>query len=247
MSPGERPRRPDGHRTGAIVGHGRVRHTRNTVGNFLSPDVRLLVCGLHPGEYNGSDRFPDKEATGVISVAEQPVSTFSVDVDTASYAVVRRLLSSGKLPLREAVRVEEMVNYFPYTYPAPSDRAQPFRVTTTVTPSPWNSGNQLLHIALRGYDITRTERPRANLVLLIDTSGSMAPDDRLPLLQQAFRLFVEQLRPDDRLAIVTYAGATRVALEPTPGHAKDRMLAALNRDQILPHSGNHVSPLCENL
>lgn len=175
------------------------------------------------------DRFPDKEPTGVINVADAPVSTFSIDVDTASYAFVRRTLTRGQIPPREAVRVEEMVNYFPYTYPAPQERTQPFRVTTTVMPSPWQPEHKLLHIALRGYDITRTERPRLNVVLLVDTSGSMAPPDRLPLLQQGFRLFVNQLRADDRLAIVTYAGATQVALEPTLGRDKATILAAVDQ------------------
>jgi Ca-activated chloride channel family protein len=160
----------------------------------------------------GVDRFPDKEPNSVLSAAEHPVSIFSVDVDTASYAFVRRSLTGGQLPPREAVRVEEMVNYFPYAYPSPQDRSQPFRVTTTLMPSPWSADNQLLHIAIRGYDIERAQRPRLNVVLLIDTSGSMQPGDRLPLLQQGFRLFAQQLRDDDRVAIVTYAGDAKTAL-----------------------------------
>ena len=175
-----------------------------------------------------ADRFPDKEPTSVLSAAEHPVSTFSVDVDTASYAFVRRNLTGGRMPPREAVRVEELVNYFPYAYPAPENRAQPFRVTTTVLPSPWAVENQLLHIAIRGYDIARNERPRANVVLLIDTSGSMAPSDRLPLLQQGFRLFVQQLRDDDRVAIVTYAGQAHTALDPTRGRDKQKILDAID-------------------
>jgi Ca-activated chloride channel family protein len=156
------------------------------------------------------------------------VSTFSIDVDTASYAFVRRILTGGRLPPREAVRVEEMVNYFPYAYPAPQDRSLPFRVTTAVTPSPWTTGNQLLHIAIRGYNIERAERPRANIVLLIDTSGSMAPDDRLPLLQKGFRLFAAELRNEDRVAIVTYAGDARTALEPTAGRDKHKIVEVID-------------------
>src|SRR6185503_14140251 len=109
---------------------------------------------------HGADRFPDKEPTSVLSAAEHPVSTFSVDVDTASYSFVRRSLTGGRMPPGEAVRVEEMVNYFPYAYPAPTDRTAPFRVTTTVVPSPWSAENKLLHIAIRGYDLARAERPR---------------------------------------------------------------------------------------
>ena len=176
----------------------------------------------------GTDRFPDKEPTGVLSAADHPVSTFSVDVDTASYAFVRRNLVGGRLPPRESVRVEEMINYFPYAYPSAQDRAQPFRVTTTVMPSPWSAGNRLLHIAIRGYDIARAERPRANIVLLIDTSGSMQPGDRLPLLQQGFRLFAQQLHDDDRVAVVTYAGQAHTALEPTAGKDKHKIIEAID-------------------
>jgi Ca-activated chloride channel family protein len=181
-----------------------------------------------PATWPGVDRFPDKEPTGVFTVAEHPVSTFSVDVDTASYAFVRRVLTGGRFPPREAVRVEEMVNYFPYAYPAPPDRSLPFRVTTAVAPCPWTAGNQLLHIAIRGYDVQRAERPRANIVLLIDTSGSMAPNDRLPLLQKGFRLFAAQLRDEDRVAIVTYAGEARTALEPTAGRDKHKIIEAID-------------------
>jgi Ca-activated chloride channel family protein len=176
----------------------------------------------------GADRFPEQRPNGVLSVAEQPVSTFSVDVDTASYAFVRRHLSSGQLPPAAAVRVEEMVNYFPYDYPAPFARLRPFRVTTTVMPTPWNAETRLLHIAMRGYDIARAWRPRANVVLLIDTSGSMDPRDRLPLLQQGFRLFAAQLRDDDRVAIVTYAGQARIALEPTAGRDRQRIIEVID-------------------
>ncbi len=177
---------------------------------------------------HGGDHFPDKEPTSVLSAAEHPVSTFSVDVDTASYSFMRRFLTSGVMPPRESVRVEELINYFRYAYPAPQDRARPFRVITTAIPSPWNAENQLLHIAIRGYDIARDEHPRANVVLLIDTSGSMQPSDRLPLLQQGFRLFAQQLRDDDRVAIVTYAGQAQTALEPTTGRDKQKILEAID-------------------
>jgi Ca-activated chloride channel family protein len=130
----------------------------------------------------GADKFPDKDPNRTVLVSEQPVSTFSADVDTASYAFVRRLLAAGRMPPLDAVRVEEMVNYFPYHYATPRDRNQPFAISTEVMPSPWKAGNQLVHIAVRGYDIHAAERPRANVVLLVDVSGSMMPSDRLPLL-----------------------------------------------------------------
>jgi Ca-activated chloride channel family protein len=192
------------------------------------PSYAPLARIAPPATYPGVNRFPDKEPTAVMSTAEHPVSTFSVDVDTASYAFVRRHLSSGRLPPAQAVRVEEMVNYFPYAYPAPRDRAAPFAVTHTVMPSPWASENQLLHIAIKGYDIARAQRPPANLVLLVDTSGSMSPTDRLPLLQQGFRLFTTQLRDVDRVAIVTYAGQAQTALDPTPGSEKQKILDVID-------------------
>jgi len=175
-----------------------------------------------------ADKFPDKDGNKSVLVSEQPVSTFSVDVDTASYAFVRRMLSDGRMPPQQAVRVEEMVNYFPYNYATPASASQPFAVTTEVMPSPWQQGNQLVHIALKGYDIKTAERPRANVVLLVDVSGSMGSRDRLPLLQQGFRLFAEQLRDDDMVSIVTYANGTAVALEPTRGKDKQKIIDVIN-------------------
>ena len=176
----------------------------------------------------GDNKFPDQAPNSSLLADEHPVSTFSVDVDTASYAFVRRLLTAGTLPPTDAVRVEEMVNYFPYKYPAPASRSEPFNVATELMPSPWKPGNQLLHIAVQGYDIQAAQRPPANVVLLIDVSGSMTGDDRLPLLQKGFRLFAAQLRDDDRVAIVTYAEGTKVVLEPTTGKDKRKIIAAID-------------------
>ena len=175
-----------------------------------------------------SAQFPDMAPNKAALVAEQPVSTFSVDVDTASYAYVRGQLAGGRLPVAGAVRVEEMVNYFPYKYAAPELRTRPFAVSTEVMPSPWKAGNQLLHIGVRGYDIPAPERPPANVVLLIDVSGSMNGRDRLGVLQQGFHLFAEQLRDVDRVAIVTYANGTKVVLEPTSGRDKGKIVAAID-------------------
>jgi Ca-activated chloride channel family protein len=173
-------------------------------------------------------RYPDAQPNPIRSVRQEPVSTFSIDVDTASYAVARRFLRANQLPPAEAVRVEEMINYFPYAYQGPADRSAPFRAMATILPTPWNAETKLLHIGIKGFDVPRAERPRANVVLLIDVSGSMSPSDRLPLLKRAFDRFVDELREDDRLAIVTYAGASGVALEPTPGHDKAKIRAALD-------------------
>src|SRR5262245_55332249 len=168
--------------------------------------IRAPDVSARPRPEQGRERFDAVGPNPVKSVASEPISTFSIDVDTASYAFVRRALSQGLLPPKDAVRVEELINYFPYRYPLPEKREAPFQPTVTVLPSPWNPANKLVHIAVKGYDIVRTQRPRANLVLLIDTSGSMSPDDRLPLLKSAFRMLVDTLQPTDTVGIVTYAG-----------------------------------------
>ena len=201
-----------------------ARHSRLAgLDSMRGPDV---PARLRP---EGRERFDAVGPNPVKSVASEPVSTFSIDVDTASYAFVRRALNQGLLPPKNAVRVEELINYFPYRYPLPEKRQTPFQPTVTVLPSPWNPANKLVHIAVKGYDVVRTQRPRANLVLLIDTSGSMAPDDRLPLLKSAFRMLVDTLQPTDTVGIVTYAGAPSVALEPTKASDRDKILRAIDR------------------
>ncbi len=175
----------------------------------------------------GRDRFTHFDDNPVRLVAENPVSTFSLDVDTASYAFVRSALMNGHLPPRDAVRAEEIVNYFSYDYPAPEDRTRPLRPTVTVAPSPWKQGAKILHIGIKGYEVKNTERPPANLVFLIDTSGSMSAPDKLPLLIRSFRLMLSKLRDDDTVSIVTYAGRAGTALPPTPVKDRARILAAL--------------------
>ena len=158
--------------------------------------------------------------------SEQPLSTFSIDVDTASYANVRRFLTSGRLPPPDAVRIEEMVNYFRYDYPQPvGDR--PFSVTLEAAECPWHSGRRLVRIGLEGRDIDRRERPAGNLVFLIDVSGSMAAANKLPLVKQALAMLVEELTENDSVAIVTYAGDAGVKLPATSGDQKGKILAAI--------------------
>jgi Ca-activated chloride channel family protein len=159
---------------------------------------------------------------------EKPLSTFSVDVDAASYSNVRRFLTSGQLPPADAVRIEELVNYFDYDYPNPRG-AQPFSIITEVADAPWNRGHKLVHIGLQGRRMNMEQLPPANLVFLIDVSGSMNEPDKLPLLKDSFRMLVEQLREEDRVAIVVYAGAAGLVLPPTPGCNKEAILCAIDQ------------------
>lgn len=176
-----------------------------------------------------TEAFANADENPVKVAAEEPVSTFSIDTDTASYAVVRSSLMRGQMPPEDAVRVEEMVNYFAYAYPAPQPGDGPFRPTITVTPTPWNDGTELVQIALQGRLPEVAARPPLNLVFLIDTSGSMQDADKLPLLKQSLRLMLAQLRPEDEVAIVTYAGSAGQVLAPTPASERTTILAALDR------------------
>ena len=158
--------------------------------------------------------------------ALEPVSTFSIDVDTASYSYVRAALLDGYRPQADAVRIEELVNYFDYDYPKPTNIEVPFRPSVSVSATPWNPGTKLVHIAVQGYSADQSERAPANLVFLIDTSGSMEDANKLPLLVQSFRLMLAALQPEDRIAIVTYAGSAGLVLEPTLVLIRARSLPA---------------------
>jgi len=176
--------------------------------------VRSPNPGYVPSPDN-RERYAGEEVAAVQTVAETPVSTFSIDVDTGSYANVRRLLNDGTLPPQAAVRTEEMLNYFRYDYPAPADRSRPFSVSTDLAVTPWNPNTRLLRVGLRGYDLPRSGRPAANLTFLVDVSGSMDSPDKLPLVQCSLALLADRLSPRDRVSIVVYAGAAGVVLEPT--------------------------------
>ena len=162
-------------------------------------------------------------------VGDEPVSTFSIDVDTASYSNVRRFISAGHLPPADAVRTEEMVNYFTYDYPRAGEDDAPFAVFTEVSASPWSPGKHLLHIGLQAVDPDQAEDPPANLVFLVDVSGSMNSPDKLGLLQASLKLLATQLDADDRVSLVVYAGASGVVLEPTPGNQTRNITGALER------------------
>lgn len=175
------------------------------------------------------ERFEAFGTNPVRAALESPVSTFSIDVDTASYAFARRSLKEGFMPDRDSVRVEEMINYFPYDWAGPQSAEVPFNTTVTVTPTPWNENTRLMHVAIKGYDVAQAEKPQSNLVFLIDTSGSMQSADKLPLLKNSFRLLVEKLEAGDTVSIVTYAGSAGTVLEPTKVSDKAKILAALDR------------------
>lgn len=177
-----------------------------------------------------TEEFANANPNKLHIATETPVSTFSIDVDTASYALVRDSLMNGYLPPPDAVRIEEMINYFSYEYPSP-DSSAPFRPSVTVTPTPWNSDTQLVQIGIQGMMPDISERPALNLVFLIDTSGSMNQPDKLPLLIQSFRLMLGQLRAQDEVAIVTYAGSAGMVLEPTPAAERDTIMRALTQLQ----------------
>jgi len=223
---------------------------RTDVGGLVSPNVlmegksgRMIgkmayesdsAVYMPPQGYykdEGRDKFTEITVNSIKLVGEEPVSTFSIDVDTASYAFVRRQLNNGVLPQKDAVRVEEMINYFEYDYPVPEDRNQPFQPSVAVYPTPWNDNTRLLHIGIKGYDILPAEKPSSNLVFLLDVSGSMNSPDKLPLLKNSFSMLVDSMAPEDTVAIVVYAGAAGTVLEPTKVKDKGKILASLDKLQ----------------
>ena len=182
---------------------------------------------MAPPEPEFRDQYEDVESNPVKLVSDEPVSTFSIDVDTASYANVRRFLKGGTLPPKDAVRIEELINYFDYAYPQPKAGSDPFSTQVTMMPSPFNAGRDLIQIGIQGRDIDREARPPINLTLLVDVSGSMHSEDKLPLARQAMKLMLEEMEPTDTVAIVVYAGAAGEVLAPTPVSDKRKIVAAL--------------------
>ncbi|MBT7951587.1 MAG: VWA domain-containing protein [Gammaproteobacteria bacterium] len=162
-------------------------------------------------------------------VSEYPVSTFSIDVDTGSYANIRRMLNAGSLPAKDAVRTEELLNYFSYKYPAHALLSAPFALHKEISASPWNPDTHLLHIGIKGYDIPLEQLPASNLVFLVDVSGSMQSANKLELLKSSLKLLTRRLSPEDSVSIVVYAGASGVVLEPTSGKDKALIISALDR------------------
>ena len=209
--------------------HGIAGEQRMSFSETASPINQSSANDYRTYEYKetGRDQFDKFTPNPIKKVSEEPVSTFSIDVDTSSYTFIRRQLNNGQLPQKNAVRIEEMINYFDYDYIVPSEKTKPFQPTVAVFPSPWNENTKLLHIGIKGYDIVPEKKPKANLVFLIDVSGSMDSHDKLPLLKNSFRMIVNTLDEEDTVAIVVYAGSAGTVLEPTKIKDKDKILASL--------------------
>ncbi len=198
-----------------------------------SPPVTKMIAPApdYPNPYyqdQGRDKFEEFKVNPVKMVAQEPVSTFSIDVDTASYSFARRMINNGQLPDKDSVRVEEIINYFDYNYPGPDTKTEPFKASVAVTPDPWAEGKQLVHIGIKGYDVG-AQKPHSNLVMLLDVSGSMNSPDKLPLVKSSMKMLLDSLRPDDTVSIVVYAGAAGQVLEPTKVSDKAKIIAALDR------------------
>ncbi|MEV4883107.1 von Willebrand factor type A domain-containing protein [Chitinophaga ginsengisegetis] len=208
-----------------VVGYG-VQKRRSVTASVST--IRGTSKNYAPSSvYNTEDYSPINENI-FHTATDQPLSTFSIDVDRASYSNVRRFLNQGMMPEADAVRVEEMINYFDYQYKAPEGK-DPVAIYTDMAVCPWNTAHQLIRVALKSKQVDTRELPPSNLVFLIDVSGSMYGENRLPLVKRAFAVLTEQLRPEDKVAIVVYAGAAGVVLPATSGSDKKKILAALDQ------------------
>ena len=182
-----------------------------------------------PPQQRNAETYKEIKENSFVAVAQQPVTTFSADVDRAAYANVRRIIGYGQIPPKDAVRIEEMVNYFDYDYPAPEEgSASPLRISPELAPAPWNPKHLLLRIGLQAKKIDLAKAPPSNIVFLIDVSGSMDEENKLPLLKSSFKMLLGQLRPDDKIAIVTYANGTKVALSSTSVKDKEKIIKVLD-------------------
>ncbi|RWM30022.1 VWA domain-containing protein [Mesorhizobium sp.] len=231
-APAESGQLASGGRANAQAPAAAMRSAQAPAGAVAGPKLMVQPAPMpadqmQPQEEN-RDRIETFKTNPVHGTAQDPVSTFSIDVDTASYSFVRRSLKEGTLPDPDTVRVEEMINYFPYDWKGPDSAATPFNSTVTVMPTPWNGRTKLMHVAIKGFDVKPAEQPKANLVFLIDVSGSMDEPDKLPLLKSAFRLLVSKLKADDTVSIVTYAGNAGTVLMPTKAAEKQKILSAID-------------------
>ena len=195
--------------------------------NAYAPVMNAVSYDVQPIEHN-TEEYDVINENKFKAVKSNPLSTFSVDVDRASYANTRRFLNNNQLPQKDVVRIEELINYFHYDYPQPSG-VDPFSTNLEMGTCPWNKEHYLVNIGIQGKDIPVEELPASNLVFLLDVSGSMNNANKLPLLKKAFKILVENLRAEDRVAMVVYAGAAGVVLPSTSGKDKDKMVAALEK------------------
>ena len=220
--------------TGTNVLHApkKIKNINKPIAHYAIADG-LVAASPMPAAYFSAERntenyqhFKDNQ---IKLVQNQPVSTFSIDVDTGAYSNMRRMLNNGIIPPKDAIRVEELINYFSYDYPNPGNDSQPFSITTELAASPWNSHAKLLHIGIQGYEIESQQRPASNLTFLIDVSGSMNSANKLGLLKSSFKLLTKNLRKQDKVAIVVYAGAAGTVLDSTSGDKKSKILQALDK------------------
>ncbi len=227
--------------TGVVGDAPRVEPAITVLRGPVSINAAARSASFAPPFYN-TESYARIEENGFRSVGASPLSTFSIDVDRASYANVRRFIQAGERPPVDAVRIEEMINYFPYEWDSEPDSERdsgqgpaagdhPFQVLTEVWDAPWKPEHRLVRIGLRAPSIDTEDLPPSNLVFLLDVSGSMSSPDKLPLLKKAFALLAEQLRPQDRVAIVVYAGGAGLVLPPTPGNRRARILSAVEQLQ----------------
>ena len=190
---------------------------------------KMILLSPPPPQQRNAETYKEIKENSFVAVAQQPVTTFSADVDRAAYANVRRIIGYGQIPPKDAVRIEEMVNYFDYDYPTPEEgSASPLRVSPELAPAPWNPNHLLLRIGLQAKKIDLAKAPPSNIVFLIDVSGSMDEENKLPLLKSSFKMLLGQLRPDDKIAIVTYANGTKVALPSTSVKDKEKIIKVLD-------------------
>ena len=215
----------------AVIGYG-SRKKRSVVSSaVMEMESKSFIQGYHTNDYavvHNTEEYATVHENIFLETVKNPLSTFSIDVDNASYSNMRRFINHGQRPPKDAVRIEEMVNYFTYDYPQPTGD-DPFSINTEISECPWNSKHRLVHIGLQGKKISTDDLPPSNLVFLIDVSGSMNTPERLPLVKAGFKLLVNELRPQDRVSIVVYAGATGVVLPSTAGDKKAAIMAAIEK------------------
>ena len=211
---------------------GPLEHSSSSPEGLQSPPNAALSTAAVAEENlslaENTERYQDQPDQPVKSVAQEPVSTFSIDVDTGSYANVRRFLNSGQQPPKDAVRIEEIINYFPYNYPLPTDN-RPFAVHTETIDSPWQPEAKLIKIGIQAQDTAKKDLPPANLVFLVDVSSSMDEENKLPLVQKTLRILTRQLRPQDKVTLITYASGEDLVLPPTSGADKETILSAIDK------------------